>query len=48
MTLVGGLGTLWEPILGSAVVVLLGNKIGELGNFMARLPTVGCLNTLGE
>src|SRR5574344_2551563 len=32
MNLVGGLGTLSGPLVGSAVVVLLENKIGELGN----------------
>lgn len=48
MTLVGGLGTLSGPLVGSAVVVLLENKIGELGNFLARLTTVDWFNTLGE
>jgi branched-chain amino acid transport system permease protein len=48
MTLVGGLGTLSGPLVGSAVVVLLENKIGELGNFLARATTVDWFNTLGE
>jgi branched-chain amino acid transport system permease protein len=48
MTLVGGLGTLSGPLVGSAVVVLLENKIGELGHFLARLTTVDWFNTLGE
>jgi branched-chain amino acid transport system permease protein len=48
MTLVGGLGTLSGPIVGSAVVVLLENKIGELGNFLARVTTIDWFNTLGE
>ena len=48
MTLVGGLGTLSGPLVGSAVVVLLENKIGELGNFLARITTVDWFNTLGE
>ncbi|XAH21380.1 branched-chain amino acid ABC transporter permease [Xylophilus sp. GW821-FHT01B05] len=48
MTLVGGLGTLSGPLMGSAVVVLLENKIGELGNFLARITTVDWFSTLGE
>ena len=48
MTLVGGLGTLSGPLLGSAVVVLLENKIGEFGNFVARLSGIEWFRTLGE
>lgn len=48
MTLVGGLGTLSGPLIGSAVVVLLENKIGEFGNLLADLTTVNWFNTLGE
>ena len=36
MTLVGGMGTLSGPIVGSAVVVLLENKIGDLGAWLER------------
>ncbi|MBO9648575.1 MAG: branched-chain amino acid ABC transporter permease [Variovorax sp.] len=48
MTLVGGLGTLSGPLVGSAVVVLLENKIGEFGHLLARITTVDWFNTLGE
>jgi branched-chain amino acid transport system permease protein len=48
MTLVGGLGTLSGPIVGSAVVVVLENKIGDLGAFLARVTSVDWFNTLGE
>jgi branched-chain amino acid transport system permease protein len=48
MTLVGGLGTLSGPLVGSAVVVLLENKVGDFGSFMARLTGVDWFNTLGE
>ena len=48
MTLVGGLGTLSGPLVGSAVVVLLENKIGELGNLLASITSVEWFNTLGE
>ncbi len=48
MTLVGGLGTLSGPLIGSAVVVLLENKIGEFGNLLAALSSVEWFKTLGE
>lgn len=48
MTLVGGLGTLSGPLVGSAVVVLLENKIGEFGHLLAQITTVDWFNTLGE
>ena len=48
MTLVGGLGTLSGPLVGSAVVVLLENKIGDLGMFLARVTGINWFSTLGE
>jgi len=48
MTLVGGMGTLSGPLVGSAVVVLLENKIGELGNLLASITSIEWFNTLGE
>lgn len=48
MTLMGGLGTLSGPILGSAVVVALENKIGEFGTFLARTTGLEWFSTLGE
>lgn len=48
MTLVGGLGTLSGPLVGSAVVVLVDNKVGELGNLLAKLTSIEWFNTLGE
>ena len=48
MTLVGGLGTLSGPLLGSAVVVVLENKIGEIGQFLAGISGVEWFTTLGE
>ena len=48
MTLVGGLGTLSGPLVGSAVVVLLENKIGDLGTLLAQWTTIDWFNTLGE
>jgi len=48
MTLVGGLGTLSGPLVGSAVVVLLENKVGDFGSFMSRITGIGWFTTLGE
>lgn len=48
MTLMGGLGTLSGPIVGSAVVVALENKIGDFGTFMAHITGVEWFSTLGE
>ncbi|MBS3019890.1 hypothetical protein DJFAAGMI_02643 [Comamonas sp. PE63] len=48
MTLMGGLGTLSGPLLGSAVVVALENKIGEFGTFLAHITGVEWFGTLGE
>ena len=48
MTLVGGLGTLSGPLVGSAVVVLMENKLGEFGHFLARVTSVEWFSTLGE
>jgi len=48
MTLVGGLGTLSGPLLGSALVVLLENKIGEMGGWLARLSGIEWFSSLGE
>ena len=48
MTLMGGMGTLSGPIVGSAIVVALENKIGDFGSFMAKLTGVEWFTTLGE
>jgi branched-chain amino acid transport system permease protein len=48
MTLVGGMGTLSGPILGSALVILLENKIGEIGAWFAKLSGVEWFASLGE
>ena len=47
-TLVLGFATLSGPLIGSAVVVLLENKIGEFGNLLAALTSVEWFKTLGE
>mgnify|MGYP003382102890 CR=1 FL=1 len=48
MTLVGGLGTLSGPLVGSAVVVLLENKVGEFGSFLAETTGIEWFGTLAE
>jgi branched-chain amino acid transport system permease protein len=48
MTLVGGMGTLSGPILGSALVILLENKIGEIGAWFAKLSGMEWFASLGE
>jgi branched-chain amino acid transport system permease protein len=48
MTLVGGMGTLVGPIVGAVVIILLENKLGELGNMLAGMTGVEWFSTLGE
>lgn len=48
MTLVGGLGTLSGPIVGSALIVVIENKLGEIGTTIADVTGIGWFNTLGE
>jgi len=48
MTLIGGLGTLVGPILGAFIVVLLENKVGDFGRFMADLTGNDWFLRLGE
>ncbi|SEG88903.1 branched-chain amino acid ABC transporter permease [Marinobacterium lutimaris] len=48
MTLVGGLGTLTGPILGAVLIVMLENKIGEIGFFLAEVTGIQWFETLGQ
>jgi len=48
MTLVGGMGTLAGPMLGAVIIILLENKLGDIGTFLASLTGVEWFNTLGE
>ncbi len=48
MTLIGGLGTLSGPIVGSAIVVALENKIGDFGSWLAKATGFEWFSTLGE
>ena len=48
MTLVGGMGTLVGPILGAFIIIALENKLGDLGNFIARNTGIEWFSTIGE
>jgi len=48
MTLIGGVGTLTGPILGAFIVVLLENKVGDMGMSLARMTGVDWFLRMGE
>ena len=48
MVLLGGVGLRSGPIVGAALVVLLEDKIGDLGLLLARLTRIDWFSTLGE
>jgi branched-chain amino acid transport system permease protein len=48
MTLVGGLGTIVGPIVGAIIIILLENKLGELGNMIASVTSIEWFRSLGE
>ncbi|MFM7670960.1 MAG: branched-chain amino acid ABC transporter permease [Betaproteobacteria bacterium] len=48
MTLVGGMGTLFGPVLGAIIIIALENKLGDVGAWLAQVTSVEWFNTLGE
>jgi branched-chain amino acid transport system permease protein len=48
MTLVGGMGTLFGPVLGAIIIIALENKLGEFGTWLAETTSVEWFNTIGE
>ena len=48
MTLVGGMGTLFGPLLGAALVVILEDRLGDIGGALASLTHVDWFNSLGD
>lgn len=48
MTLVGGLGTIAGPILGAFIIIILENKLGDLGELLANLTSIEWFRSLGE
>ena len=48
MTLVGGMGTVLGPVVGAIVILLLENKLGEIGVWLAGATGVEWFRSLGE
>lgn len=48
MTLVGGLGTLIGPLVGALIIVVLENKLGDIGSWLATVTHIDWFNTLGD
>jgi len=48
MTLVGGLGTVIGPIVGAAIIMMLENRLGDIGEGLANLTHVEWFRSLGE
>lgn len=48
MTLVGGMGTLFGPVVGAIIIIALENKLGEFGTWLASVTSVEWFNTIGE
>ncbi len=48
MTLVGGLGTVLGPIVGAVIIVMLEDKLGDIGNWLAQVTHIEWFNVLGD
>jgi len=48
MTPVGGMGTLFGPVLGAIIIIALENKLGDVGSWLAQVTEIEWFNTLGE
>lgn len=48
MTLVGGMGTLFGPLVGAALIVALEDRLGDIGTSLASMTGVDLFNSLGE
>lgn len=48
MTLVGGLGTIVGPIVGAVIIIMLENKLGDIGSWLANATNIDWFNTLGD
>lgn len=48
MTLIGGMGTLTGPVIGAFIIVMLENKVGALGEFLAEATGMEPFKILGE
>jgi branched-chain amino acid transport system permease protein len=48
MTLVGGMGTLFGPVLGAVIIIALENKLGDMGTWLASVTHIDWFNSIGE
>ena len=47
-TLVGGLGTTLGPLVGAVLIVLLDNRLGEIGDWLGNATGIEWFHTLGD
>lgn len=48
MTLVGGMGTLFGPLVGAALIVALEDRLGDIGGWLASVTHIDWFRSLGE
>jgi branched-chain amino acid transport system permease protein len=48
MTLVGGMGTLFGPVLGATLIIILEDRLGDIGGALASATGIAWFDTLGE
>lgn len=48
MTLVGGMSTMFGPLLGAAIIVALEDRLGDIGSGLSSVTGVAWFNSLGE
>ncbi|HTJ95759.1 MAG TPA: branched-chain amino acid ABC transporter permease [Pararobbsia sp.] len=48
MTLVGGMGTLFGPIVGALVIVTLEDRLGDIGSALASVTHIEAFESLGD
>jgi branched-chain amino acid transport system permease protein len=48
MTLVGGLGTLTGPVVGALIIIVLENKLGDFGSWLAAHTGIEWFRAIGE
>jgi branched-chain amino acid transport system permease protein len=48
MTLVGGMSTMFGPLVGAAIIVALENRLGDIGSALASVTGLAWFNSLGE
>jgi len=48
MTLVGGMSTMFGPLLGAFIIVALENRLGDIGSALASVTHIDWFNSLGE